>query len=168
MKMSRRAARMEKHHKRKQGALGINLVSLMDIFTILVFFLLVNSSDGEVLPTHRSVDLPESVSEEQPRQTVVVMINMDNVLLHGEIIAPVKAVMNSSGMTFEPLKTALAGELARLMQKQSTGKPVKIEATIMGDKTIPYSLLKKVMASCTEAGYHRVSLAVLQKSLEEV
>ncbi|MDH5470664.1 MAG: biopolymer transporter ExbD, partial [Gammaproteobacteria bacterium] len=93
MKMSRRAARMEKHHKRKQGALGINLVSLMDIFTILVFFLLVNSSDGEVLPTHRSVDLPESVSEEQPRQTVVVMINTDNVLLHGEIIAPVKAVM---------------------------------------------------------------------------
>jgi len=72
MKMSRRAVRMEKHHKRKRSALGINLVSLMDIFTILVFFLLVNSSDGEVLPTHKSVALPESVSEEQPRQTVVV------------------------------------------------------------------------------------------------
>ena len=167
MKMSRRAVRMEKHHKRKQGALGINLVSLMDIFTILVFFLLVNSSDGEVLPTHKSVELPESVSEEQPRHTVVVMINTDNVLLHVHVIAPVKAVMNIRVMTFEPLKTSFAGELARVMQKQSTGNPVKIEATIMGDKTIPYSLLKKVMASCTEAGYHRVSLAVLQKSLEE-
>ena len=166
MKQNRRMKRMERSHKSRTASL--NLVSLMDVFTILVFFLLVNSSDGEVLPTHRSVDLPESVSEEQPRQTVVVMINTDNVLLHGEIIAPVKAVMNSSGMTFEPLKTALAGELARLMQKQSTGKPVKIEATIMGDKSIPYSLLKKVMATCTEAGYHRVSLAVLQKSLEEV
>ena len=168
MKMSRRAVRMEKHHKRKRSVLGINLVSLMDIFTILVFFLLVNSSDGEVLPTHKSVTLPESVSEEQPRQTVVVMINPDNVMLHGKVIAPVSAVMNAKGMTFAPLKAALAVELARKLEKQRGDTPVKVEATIMGDKTIPYSLLKKVMATCTEAGYHRVSLAVLQRPLEEV
>lgn len=168
MKMSRRALRMEKHHKRKRSALGLNLVSLMDIFTILVFFLLVNSSDGEVLPSQKSVVLPESVSEEQPRQTVVVMINPDNVLLHGKVIAPVSAVMNAEGMTFAPLKSALVDELARAKQKRSSGKPVKVEATIMGDKTIPYSLLKKVMATCTEAGFHRVSLAVMQKMPEEV
>ena len=168
MKMSRRAVRMEKHHKRKRSALGINLVSLMDIFTILVFFLLVNSSDGEVLPTHKSVALPESVSEEQPRQTVVVMINPDSVMLHGKVIAPVSAVMNTKGLTFAPLKAALSGELARALEKQRGKTPMKVEATIMGDKTIPYSLLKKVMATCTEAGYHRVSLAVLQKPLEEI
>ena len=168
MKMSRRARRMEQHHKRKRGALGINLVSLMDIFTILVFFLLVNSSDGEVLPTAKSVALPESVSEEQPRQTVVIMINPENVLIYGEVVAPVDAVIKSKGATFAPLKTALTAELAKAMEKQSGDKPAKVEATIMGDKTIPFSLLKKVMATCTEAGFHRVSLAVLQKPLEEV
>ena len=168
MKMSRRALRMEKHHKRKRSALGINLVSLMDIFTILVFFLLVNSSDGEVLPSTKSVVLPESVSEEQPRQTVVIMINPDNVLLYGEVIAPVDAVMKSKGATFAPLKVALANELAKALEKQTGEKPAKVEATIMGDKTIPFSLLKKVMATCTQAGFHRVSLAVLQKPQEEV
>ncbi|NNJ93802.1 MAG: biopolymer transporter ExbD [Halobacteria archaeon] len=168
MKMSRRALRMEKHHKRKRSALGINLVSLMDIFTILVFFLLVNSSDGEVLPTHKSVVLPESVSEEQPRVTVVIMINPDNVLLHGKVIAPVEAVMNTRGPTYAPLKTALSSELTVALQKKRSDEPVKVEATIMGDKTIPFSLLKKVMATCVEAGYHRVSLAVMQKPLEEV
>jgi biopolymer transport protein ExbD len=168
MKMSRRALRMEKHHKRKHSALGINLVSLMDIFTILVFFLLVNSSDGEVLPTHKSVSLPESVSEEQPRPTVVVMVNPENILLNGKVVASVEAVMSSKGATFAPLVAALAGELAKATQKNRSSEPVKMEATIMGDKDIPYRLLKKVMATCTEAGYHRVSLAVLQKSLEEV
>ncbi len=168
MKMSRRALRMEKHHQRKRSALGINLVSLMDIFTILVFFLLVNSSDGEVLPTHKSVSLPESVSEEQPRQTVVVMVNPENILLNGNVIATVKAVMESKGSTFEPLTAAMSAELSKAVQKNRGQAPVKIEATIMGDKEIPYRLLKKVMATCTQAGYHRVSLAVLQKPLEEV
>lgn len=169
MKMSRRAVRMEKHHLRKRGALGINLVSLMDIFTILVFFLLVNSSDGEVLPTHKSVELPESVSEEQPRRTVVIMINPENVLLYGEVVAPVADVARAKGATYEPLKAVLSAELAKsLAQQPAGGETVKVEATIMGDKTIPYSLLKKVMATATAVGFHRVSLAVLQKPLEEV
>ena len=66
---------------------AINLVSLMDIFTILVFFLLVNSSDGELLPTHKSVHLPESIAEEKPRETLVVMITGSDILIHGTVIA---------------------------------------------------------------------------------
>ena len=168
MKMSRRALRMEKKHKRNKSGLGINLVSLMDIFTILVFFLLVNSSDGEVLPSHKSVALPESVSEEQPRLTVVVMVNSESVLLNGKVVASVESVMNSKGSTFAPLAAVLADEMAQAIKRNRFSDPVKMEATIMGDKDIPYRLLKKVMATCTQAGYHRVSLAVLQKSLEEV
>jgi len=38
--------------------------------------------------------------------------------------------------------------------------------TIMGDKEIPYSLLKKVMATCTSADYGKISLAVMQKTVE--
>jgi biopolymer transport protein TolR len=166
MMMSRRAKRMDRKHKRGKGALGINLVSLMDIFTILVFFLLVNSSDGEVLPSHKSVTLPESVSEEQPRQTLVIMVNRDNVLLHGEVLVTVSDLMNEQGAYSEVIKSALVAELARAQAKQRGAQAVKMEATIMGDREIPYRLLKKVMATATEAGYHRISLAVLQKPLE--
>ena len=168
MRTSRRAVRMERKHKRNKTTLGINLVSLMDIFTILVFFLLVNSSDGEVLPSHKSVTLPESVSEEQPRHTVVVMINNENILIYGKVVASVDAVISDKGSTYEPLALALHDELLKASEKYNSSEPVKMEATIMGDKAIPYSLLKKVLATCTKAGFHRVSLAVLQKPLEEV
>ena len=91
---ARRAKRMARKHKRAGRSTAINLVSLMDIFTILVFFLLVNTSDGEVLPTHRSVELPESVSEELPRETVTIMVNGESVLLHGKVIESVKTLLN--------------------------------------------------------------------------
>ena len=168
MMMSRRAKRMDRKHKRGKGALGINLVSLMDIFTILVFFLLVNSSDGEVLPSHKSVVLPESVSEEQPRYTVVIMVNRDNVMLYGETLVSVSDLMDEQGGYSEVVRTALAAELDKAQQKSGGTEAVKMEATIMGDKEIPYYLLKKVMAAATQAGYHRISLAVLQKPMEGV
>ena len=60
MAKSARAKRMAKHHRRNKGKGTLNLVSLMDIFTILVFFLLVNSSDVQTLPNAKDLQLPES------------------------------------------------------------------------------------------------------------
>jgi biopolymer transport protein TolR len=165
--MSRRAKRMERHHKRAGRGTSINLVSLMDIFTILVFFLLVNSSDGEVLPTHKTVNLPESIAEEKPRETLVVMITASDILIHGEVIASVDSVLQESGSISATLKTALEQQARTIYPLDNAATPVLREATIMGDREIPYRLLKKVMATCTQAGYGRISLAVLQRSLEE-
>lgn len=155
---ARRANRMARKHKRANRSVSINLVSLMDIFTILVFFLLVNSSDGEVLPTHNSIALPESVSEENPRITVTIMVNEDSILLHGKVIESVKTLLSSPDDSSKLLVLALN-------ENQRRSLPAK-EATIMGDREIPYRLLKKVIASCTEAGFERISLAVLQVKSE--
>ncbi|NNG11938.1 MAG: biopolymer transporter ExbD [Halobacteria archaeon] len=165
MKMSRRAKRMERQHVRHGRGMALNLVSLMDIFTILVFFLLVNASDGEILPTHKSVELPESISEQQPRVTVTVMVNEDNILLHGQVIASVANVMKEQGSYSKVLRAALikqAGDMPSVGGDTAEHR----EATIMGDKAIPFRLLKKVMVSCTQAGFNRISLAVMQKPLE--
>lgn len=164
---SRRAERMALHHKRAGRNTGINLVSLMDIFTILVFFLLVNSSDGEVLPTQRSVTLPESVAEEPPRMALVVMINETDIMIHGKVITSIEDVLDTSSNATDLLTTALQAELGKSRQQEKKGKPVRHEATIMGDRDIPYKILKQVMASCTAAGFVRISLAVLQKPLQE-
>ncbi|MEZ5540713.1 MAG: biopolymer transporter ExbD [Pseudomonadota bacterium] len=165
MKMSRRAKRMERQHVRHGRGMGLNLVSLMDIFTILVFFLLVNTSDGEILPTHKSVKLPESISEQQPHVTVTIMVNEESVLLHGQVIASVSSIMQEQGSYSRVLQTALITQANEALGGNGT-TPDRREATIMGDKEIPYSLLKKVMASCTKAGFNHISLAVLQKPLE--
>lgn len=166
MKQSRRAQRMERHHKRNSRIPALNLVSLMDIFTILVFFLLVNSSDGEVLPSTRNVALPESISEHKPRQNVVVMVTEHDILVQGVRVASTLDANRATGR-FQALVTALELQQKRLTLPESATDPTALEVTIMGNKDIPYTLLRQVMASCTEAGYERISLAVLQKAAQE-
>ncbi|HEB98080.1 MAG TPA: biopolymer transporter ExbD [Thiotrichales bacterium] len=163
MKMSRRARRMERHHRRARRATGLNLVSLMDIFTILVFFLLVSSGDGEVLPTTRSVQLPESLAEQRPRQNLVVMVTDTDILLQGRKVLSVDAALQEKGLNLQPLLEALNRLEARRLRRATAEEQGRREVTIMGNRDIPYRLLKKVMATCTEAGFGRVSLAVLQK-----
>lgn len=167
MKQSRRAKRMERHHKRNKGAPAFNLVSLMDIFTILVFFLLVNTGEGEVLPSTKNVDLPESIAEQKPRENVVVMITDRDILVQGTRVASIDSLKGSGSLRIEALKQALEHQSQRRVLVDPQGKTVAPEVTIMGSKDIPYQLLKKVMASCTEAGYGKISLAVLQKTAQK-
>lgn len=163
MKMSSRAERMERHHKRWGRGGALNLVSLMDIFTILVFFLLVNSSDGEILPSTRAVQLPESVAEDKPRETVVVMVTESDILVQGHKVASVTAALAGEDHVVPALKVALAEQEARILRADASVTPDRREITIMGNKEIPYALLKRVMATCADAGFGQVSLAVLQR-----
>ena len=160
MKMSKRAKRMQRHHQRNSRVPGLNLVSLMDIFTILVFFLLVNSSDGQVLPTSKNVKLPESLAEVPPRYNLVVTISNNNVIIDGKSIA---SISDDSNNIIEGLTAQLQSHLQKLTPDQHNPSAVQ-EVTIMGDRNLPYRTLKQVMTSCTVAGFERISFAVLQKS----
>ena len=159
MLASRRAQRMERRHNRTRKFVGLSMVSLMDIFTILVFFLLVNSSDGEVLPTANSVRLPESVAEKSPKPTLVVTVNDQDILVQGRKVASVGDVMNAAGELIGPLQTELDYQARRARGKGEKARDV----TIMGDKEIPYRLLKKIMLTCVRAKYENISLAVLRR-----
>jgi biopolymer transport protein TolR len=163
---SKHARRMQNHHKRNRGSTGLNLVSLMDIFTILVFFLLVNSSDVQVLPNAKDVEMPESVAQEKPRETVVILVTDDDILIQGAAVASVADVMAQKGLVIETLKAALVSQTNRMLDREVAADIAGREVTIMGDKEIPYRLLKKVMATCTDADYGRISLAVMQRGAE--
>jgi biopolymer transport protein ExbD len=165
MKQSRRAKRMERHHKRNKGTPTFNLVSLMDIFTILVFFLLVNSGEGEVLPSAKSVELPESVSEQKPEQNVVVIVTGKDILVQGTTVTTVAEIGNKNSDAIDSLRAALrAQKKSRIIE---TDRTAATAVTIMGTKQTPYHLLKQIMTTCTEVGYGRISLAVLQKQVQE-
>jgi biopolymer transport protein ExbD len=156
---------MERHHARRSPA-ALNVVSLMDIFTILVFFLLVNTGDVQNLPSTSAVELPESISEAKPRETVVVLVTPDDILLEGRPIAGVEAVMAGDGLVIEGLQQALLDQASRSLVAADAEEGLG-EVTIMGDRTLPYDVLKRVMATVTEAGFSRVSLAVLQQAESE-
>jgi biopolymer transport protein TolR len=159
-----RAARMERHHKRHKRSGALNLVSLMDIFTILVFFLLVNSSEVQTLPNAKDLTLPESIAEERARENVVIMVTDTDLLVQGRVVASIADVVNSNELVIPALKAALVNQSERELRQLSDEEAAQREVTIMGDKEIPYSLLKRVMATCTDADYGNLSLAVLQKS----
>jgi biopolymer transport protein TolR len=157
---------MEKHHKRRTGG-GLNLISLMDIFTILVFFLLVNSQEVQTLPNAKDLQLPESYAEQSARENIVVVITAESILVQGRVVADMGEVMQQKGVVIAGLESELRRQTNNMLRKDTLANIEDREVTIMGDRELPYSLLKKVMASCTAADYGRISLAVMQKSIDE-
>ncbi len=166
MMASRRAKRMSRHHARTKKGAGLNMVSLMDIFTILVFFLLVSSSSVKDLPNAKQITLPTSSAELLPKETLVIMVSDKDIVVQGRKVADVQKVLKASDGVIKPLKD----ELMRLTKLKlsptatANGKPVVREVTILGDKEIPFELLKRIMLTCTQASYSNISLAVMRKT----
>jgi len=142
------------------------MVSLMDIFTILVFFLLVNASSSEILPTPKAIKLPESVAEKTPKENIVIMVNKNDIMIQGKAIARVSDVLTENHNLIRPLTQALQRIKQEKQSHLTAGrKPVSQHGvTIMGDRQIPYALLKKIMLSCASADFANISLAVVHKN----
>lgn len=161
MRESRRMRRMERNRKR---VTGLNLTSLMDVFTILVFFLLANSSSSEVLSSPKQITLPDSVVETKPRETVVIMVSPESVLVQGEAVVNTADLLGPENVSILAISDKL-GQLERNIIGIKTRDIVaNKEITILADKTIPFRVLKKIMSTCTASGYGRISLAVIQKA----
>jgi biopolymer transport protein ExbD len=161
MRNSRRMKRMGRSRKKLTG---LNLTPLMDVFTILVFFLLFHSSGGDILETPKQIKLPDSVVETKPRETVVIMVSPEVVVVQGEAVVNTPELLDDSvrmvaGITerLEQLERNIIGISTKAVAE---GK----EITILADKTIPFKVLKKIMSTCTGSGYGRISLAVIQKA----
>jgi biopolymer transport protein ExbD len=117
----------------------------------------------EVLPNAKDIVLPSSIAEEKARESVVVLVTEDEILVQGRPVASVAEIMESSDVVIPQLKAALESQTERVIDEAAREDVASREVTIMGDREIPYSLLKKVMASCTAADYGQLSLAVIQK-----
>ena len=91
--IQKRAAR----RKRNTSSVDLNLVSLIDIFTILIFFLLINTGVADMLPNSKAIKLPESTAEKAPRETVVVLVSQNDILVDGRKVAAVSDVINAEG-----------------------------------------------------------------------
>ena len=171
MKFMGRAARMARHHKRNKAEGEINLVSMIDMLTVLVFFLLVYSShEIEILPSAKDVQLPQSMAEQSARDAVVVIISDREILMNGQSLAQISDILASQELVIPALKAALENQTERVLTdtpaQTEEERVASREVTIMADKEIPYQLLKRVMATSTAANYGQLSLAVLQKASE--
>lgn len=164
MKQSQRAKRMAKHRQRLNFVPKLNLVPLIDCFTLLIFFLLINySADVEILHSDKSIKLPTSISETAPGETIVITVSASDIIVSGQRVGSISEMMANSSAKFAPLEAelkALASQAAPLPDAQKAeGRPI----TILGDRAIPYAQLKKIMATCVAADYRKIALAVSHK-----
>lgn len=155
--------RLKRHRKRFHGANHFALIPFIDMMTILVVFLLVHTADVDILPNSKSIAIPLSISERKPSETVVVMVTRDSLFVDGRLIGTLSEVAAMPGLIITPLKEALIAQNDRILSKAQKADITKREVTIMGDKGTPFSVLKRIMATCTEAEYGKVSLAVMER-----
>lgn len=162
MSMSNRARRMLQHQIRNRADAQLNLIPMIDILSVMVSFLLVYSTEVEVVTNSKAIELPQSISEQRPQQTVVVMLTKDDVFVQGERVASVAEVRDGTSPIIGPLRDALKRPslVGEVMTEQQIAER---EITVMADKELPYAVLKKVMSTCTDADYGRISFALVQK-----
>jgi len=163
MKVSRRMKRMT-GAKKKTG--GLSLVSLMDVFTILVFFLLTNSASDEVLSNPKEIALPESAVESKPRETIVIFVSQNEILMQGEHVMSTREALASKRDVLVAIKDKLKAQKENVIGVSTKAVADSKEVTVLADKKVPFELLKKIMSSSTAAGYGKISLAVIQKAAQ--
>ena len=157
MNATRRMKRMERINRRGEG-LGLNLIPMMDVLTVLVLFLLFHSFQGE-LPEQR-LELPDSVAETRPRETLAIVVNPEAVMVQGVPVVSTSELYEDRIAMVAQIKV----RLQELEQDIGVTAPEGKEITLLADKTIPFKVLKKIMSTCTASGYGRISLAVVQKA----
>ena len=148
---------------RQQADAELNLIPLIDIMSVMVAFLLVYSTEVEVVQNAKDVQIPLSTADAPPRETVLVMITKDQLFVQGDLITSVSEIRGSP----EPLIEALRAVLSRpIVGKDGAALQAALaarEITVLADKTLPYEVLRKVMTTCTAASYSKLSLAVLER-----
>ena len=160
MRNTRRIKRMS----RNRGKITkMNLTSLMDVFTILVFFLLVNTGSVELVEAPKNVKLPESRVDTKPRETVVIFVSPEDVLVQGKIVARVDDILEGQAGTFDPLTSRLAELKGSIIGPSTMAVAGSLEVTILADKSVPFVVIRRIMTTCTDEGYENVSLAVIQR-----
>jgi len=163
MRNTRRLKRMSRNRTK---ITKMNLTSLMDVFTILVFFLLVNSGSVELVESPKDVRLPESFEESKPRETVVIAVSAENVSVQGQVVAYVADVLENKEASLDLLAVRLDELKENIIGTATLAVAETQEVTILADKDVPFIVVRRVMSACTGEGYENVSLAVIQKPMQ--
>ncbi len=154
-----------KRHNTNQGDVKVNLTSMMDMFTIILVFLIKQyTTDGVLIQPSEFLTLPMSTVEQPADVALDLVISKEWILVNHEPIIKVASVINQDGLIIAPLQDKLqvyAREAKRAEEQFGTRFSGRV--MIQGDKSIPYKVLVKVMATCGRSDYPNMRLLVYQK-----
>lgn len=158
--------------KKKRGGTDFakpQMTSLVDVLTVLVFFLLKNfSSEGDIVTPSKNLELPESSAKTRPEIGLTIAISQKHILVEGTPVALVSEEQQRGSNEIPGLSTFLEDKRKQTEAISEYDKNVAFDGklTIQGDRQIPYWLLQKVLATCGENGYSSFALAVSKKDVD--
>lgn len=165
---------MKRQRRRKMGSHGehdakLNITSMMDIFIIILVFLLkVFSAQGQLVTPAEGLTIPTSTIENPAMESLSVKILADKILVEDEVVLNsedyLKVLKDESKGVIKSLFDALSihAKEARVVSEK-VASSFSGEISIHGDKGIPYNLLTRVMYTCSKAGYPVMKLLVYRE-----
>lgn len=166
VRLSRRAKRIMRRHQRKPSVVPLNLVSMIDVFTVLVFFLLVTTNNIDALRNPRELALPSSLSTDQPSiQAPLITITKQAILVQGaQVMTLDEAMASPAGKPLDPIRSRLLQVGIVQVAGADAGKTTRGEINVMADKDTPYAVLQKVLATCGSNKFARIAISVAHSS----
>lgn len=161
---ARRARKIIREIRRESREGELNVVSLIDIFAILVFYLLVNALVVEILPSPKALKLPESIAKEDPKESVLILITNEDIIVDSKKVMSTAAAAAATTSVLPDLKYKLNEQTLMQVNGAEAGQLTRGDVNIMADKSIPFHILRKVMATCSDTRFAKISLAVIEKA----
>jgi biopolymer transport protein ExbD len=141
---------------------GLHLVSLMDIFTILVFFLLMNSGDSQEIESAKFITLPDSSANSSFSNELLITVGTEFISIDDVDIVSLEKVQQSDGKAVAEISDVLKKHSEEHSEMNEFEKKNGRSVTILGDQQVSYEILRSVMASCSQENYRDIALAVNQ------
>lgn len=155
------------HHSsaKKSTSADLLITPLVDMFVIIVLFLIANfSATGEILNMTKDVQLPSASHVKELDLAPIVVISATDVIINGIAVARVADLSHDDYLSIPALEERLREEKKQTEELHSAaadGQPFTGDVNIQGHKEIPFKVLKRVMFSCQNAGYGNINFAVL-------
>ncbi|MDP3857421.1 MAG: biopolymer transporter ExbD [Stagnimonas sp.] len=163
--LSIRAKRTLRRNARRPGVVSLNLVPMIDVFMVLVFFLLVTTQSVDNLRSPRELALPSSLSVSLPTDAPIIMITKQAVLIQGlQVMTLDEAIAAPADKPLPPLRAELLKVTLMQVAGATPGATTRGEVNIMADREIPYAVLKKVLATCGDLKFARIAVSVAHGS----
>ncbi len=149
--------------KKRQTTFALKLTSMIDMFTILLVFLLKSySAEGQIMSVAPDLKLPNSTAQKTPETTSIIAVTNEHLLLDGHVIANITDVMKTNQLIIPALLKELQTKrhISERLGQYNTDIGFTGKISIQADKELPYLIIKKIMFTCGRVGFNDIMLAV--------
>lgn len=151
-----------KGHKRAAGAADVILTPLIDMFVLLVVFLIMNfSATGELVTISKEIKLPKAKQTKTLERSPIIQISAATIAVEGIKVGDADELLKDADLRIPELTEKLQ-EMRKVEEMMNPGKPFKAQVIINCDQDVDFKLVRKVMSAAAEAGYINFNYAVLQ------